>query len=280
MQSANDLSHELMDDDAEENWSVQFAQGDVRTLSLEKLDDAYRLSIIDDETLVWKEGMVRWASLGSVLGVEEVPPAAPPQPRLVAGVGAPLVSAPAQSGVMARVQAPVAVAPKLAVPSLAPQSWQPAAFTIPPPPVAPPRGPFPWFLASVALAVAVFGAFRNDAIGIESSVLGSPSFGTPRAVRALVEKYADAYKTVELPAELLRRPKASSRAAEEESDDSAADSRGRSKVSGPRSRNKGSAGRSERRSESVAGMRDPMQSSNPKRRERASDAYDPLNSKL
>ncbi|MDX2053168.1 MAG: GYF domain-containing protein [Polyangiaceae bacterium] len=358
MQSATDLGRDLMDEEApEENWQVQFSDGDTRTLTLEKLDDFYRLGIIDDATLVWQQGMEGWETLGSVLGVEPeapaqsaiaaspamVPQAYPqggppplgsaPPPRRTSGpqsatvarepalpepgapvsginsrpaAGAPYSTASSQSGVQARTQvsappraefvvaqtdsawppvskpaAPVvASAPPGSVPvvsSALPASLAPAAFTLPPAPL--PSGPS-MGRGSVALLVGValvFGGvalFRNDAL--DQSLLGGPAFGTPRAVDELVKEYRDAYQTVEVPDHLLRQ----STGREDEASDDAGASVKNESISKRRSRRPTggvSAGVSSRSSSS---MNDPLKQSGAKRKARANDEYDPLNSNL
>ncbi|HTM44694.1 MAG TPA: hypothetical protein VL137_07045 [Polyangiaceae bacterium] len=54
---------------ADDSWFVAFGPNDVRTLSLEQLDDAYRLDVINDETLVCSTAMNSWVPLGVVAGV-------------------------------------------------------------------------------------------------------------------------------------------------------------------------------------------------------------------
>src|SRR5438477_48675 len=44
------------------------ASDDIKMMSLGQLDDAYRLSVIDDDTAVWGPGMTGWQPLGVVLG--------------------------------------------------------------------------------------------------------------------------------------------------------------------------------------------------------------------
>src|SRR6188768_3546365 len=67
-----------------DKWHVQIAQDEVKVLSLEQLDDLYRLSIVDSETQVWQTGMTEWQPLRVIAGLDEepAPPArrAPPKP--------------------------------------------------------------------------------------------------------------------------------------------------------------------------------------------------------
>lgn len=55
----------------EETWFVAFGPNDVRALTLEQLDDAYRLDVIDDDTLVQSSSMGQWQRLGEVLGADD-----------------------------------------------------------------------------------------------------------------------------------------------------------------------------------------------------------------
>lgn len=67
-----------------EIWHVLVASDDMKRMNVDQLDDAFRLSLVDASTLVWKAGMKTWQRLGSVAGLddEEAPPTrrAPPPP--------------------------------------------------------------------------------------------------------------------------------------------------------------------------------------------------------
>lgn len=66
-----------------DKWHVQIAPDEVKLLSLEQLDDLYRLSIVDSETQVWQAGMSEWQPLRVIAGLDEPPPVpkrAPPKP--------------------------------------------------------------------------------------------------------------------------------------------------------------------------------------------------------
>ena len=54
-----------------ELWHVLLASDDMKRMNVDQLDDAFRLSLIDGSTLVWKDGMERWRRLGSVADLEE-----------------------------------------------------------------------------------------------------------------------------------------------------------------------------------------------------------------
>jgi len=78
-----------MDDDL---WHVRIAPDDVKQLTLEQLDDLFRLEVIEADTLLWQPGMTEWLPLSVVAGLDEeaaetekvsIPVSAPP-PRPVA----------------------------------------------------------------------------------------------------------------------------------------------------------------------------------------------------
>src|SRR5882724_3564632 len=55
----------------DEKWHVALAPGEVKIVSLEQLDDLFRLSIVDSETKVWQDGMTEWLPLGVIAGIED-----------------------------------------------------------------------------------------------------------------------------------------------------------------------------------------------------------------
>lgn len=52
-------------------WYVAIASDDIKTMTLDQLDDAFRLGVISAETSVWTEGMEAWAPLREVAGLED-----------------------------------------------------------------------------------------------------------------------------------------------------------------------------------------------------------------
>lgn len=52
---------------------VMLGPGEVKTMSLEQLDDSYRLDVIALDTLVWQEGYTEWVPLGVLLGADDEP---------------------------------------------------------------------------------------------------------------------------------------------------------------------------------------------------------------
>ncbi|HEX7672039.1 MAG TPA: hypothetical protein VF395_20735, partial [Polyangiaceae bacterium] len=61
---------ETGDDD---RWHVMIAPGEVKVLTLEQLDDLFRLEIIDENTSVRQSHMSGWLPLGVVAGLEAEP---------------------------------------------------------------------------------------------------------------------------------------------------------------------------------------------------------------
>jgi uncharacterized protein DUF4339 len=58
-------------------WYVAIASDDIKTMSLDQLDDAFRLGVITGETSVWTEGMEAWAPLREVAGLDDSADAQP-----------------------------------------------------------------------------------------------------------------------------------------------------------------------------------------------------------
>jgi hypothetical protein len=55
---------------SEEVWFVAVASDDIKQMSVDQLDEAFRLGIITGETAVWTEGMEAWAPLGQVADLD------------------------------------------------------------------------------------------------------------------------------------------------------------------------------------------------------------------
>jgi hypothetical protein len=62
---------------SDDQWHVRVGN-EVKVLTLEQLDDLFRLEIIDSETKVWQAGMPEWLPLSVVAGMDEPAEAAPP----------------------------------------------------------------------------------------------------------------------------------------------------------------------------------------------------------
>src|SRR5262245_8158315 len=79
------------DDDDSGLWHVRMSSDEVKVLSTTRLDDLFRLPLVDTETRVWQPGMKSWTPLGEVAGLEEDdapttvprPPTPPTPPRPV-----------------------------------------------------------------------------------------------------------------------------------------------------------------------------------------------------
>ncbi|MFZ5894288.1 MAG: hypothetical protein ACOY0T_24720 [Myxococcota bacterium] len=64
-----------------ELWYVATGPGETKLLTLEQLDDLFRLEIIDADTRLWQPGMREWLPLSVVAGLDEPSkPVAPPPP--------------------------------------------------------------------------------------------------------------------------------------------------------------------------------------------------------
>jgi hypothetical protein len=206
-------------------WHVAVAPGDTKILSLEQLDDLFRLDIIDASTRIWQPGMNDWLPLSVVAGLDA--PAPPPPPSARRPVAPPPPPAPQRTALHAVPSAPppapqrntayaqtVPVAnawPPMSTPS---PSFAPASPSFAPAPIesfrpmvlsgramSPPKsggaaGRFVLVLALLAgTAVSLYrnGVVRQAALsaGQEAkylqleTALGGPGFGTPRAIQVL-----------------------------------------------------------------------------------------------
>lgn len=128
---------EVLDEDAlleeesadDEQWHVLMAPGEVKVLSLEQLDDFFRLEVIDENTLVWQEGMKDWAPLSLVAGMDADEKATEP-------LGAPPPAPPAPQVAPAPLFSEVVPAPHARAQAMAPAPVQPAPVPSAPPPPA------------------------------------------------------------------------------------------------------------------------------------------------
>ncbi len=59
-------------------WRVRVAPDDEKVLTLEQVDDLFRLGMIDENTMLWQEGMSEWLPLRVVAGLDDEADAAPP----------------------------------------------------------------------------------------------------------------------------------------------------------------------------------------------------------
>lgn len=56
---------------SEDQWHVEVEPGEVKIMSLEQLDDLYRLEVISASTKVWQPGMTEWLPLAIIAGLED-----------------------------------------------------------------------------------------------------------------------------------------------------------------------------------------------------------------
>ena len=140
-----------------DKWHVALAPDEVKIVSLEQLDDLYRLSIVDDETNVWKAGMSEWQPLRVIAGLDEPPPArpkppaprsAPPAPPRRQSVG----PAPTQTAQRSVSPTPTRPAPRSVGPAPAPAYAAPAPRPVAPAPAY--AAPAPTYTAPLSIAPA------------------------------------------------------------------------------------------------------------------------------
>jgi hypothetical protein len=122
----------------EERWHVRIAPGEVKLLTLEQIDDLFRLDMIDGDTLLRQDGTEQWLPLRVVAGLDDeaaAPPAVvrsappPPPPPVVRSAPPPPPPPP-----IVRNAPPPPPAP-LPPPS-EPAPFAPSPSFVPPPPVS------------------------------------------------------------------------------------------------------------------------------------------------
>jgi uncharacterized protein DUF4339 len=96
----------------DDKWHVEFEPNEVKIVSLDQLDDLFRLSIVDSETKVWQAGMSEWQPLRVIAGLDEQPTPAPKR-------SPPRPPAPPLRSVAPSVR-PAPPAPRSATPSVRP----------------------------------------------------------------------------------------------------------------------------------------------------------------
>jgi hypothetical protein len=136
----------MADDDL---WHVRLAPDEVKQLTLEQLDDLFRLEVIEASTLIWQPGMTEWLPLSVVAGLGEEDPepvhiavSEPPTRRMAQTATSwppqPVRSAPPRSAPPPPSKRSVTPAPPSA--TVTASSWPPpAAWSNPPPRTAPPN---------------------------------------------------------------------------------------------------------------------------------------------
>jgi hypothetical protein len=127
----------------DERWHVRIAPDEVKLLTLEQVDDLFRLDMIDENTLLRQEGSSEWLPLRVVAGLDEDEPASiaavpsapppPPPPLPAPSERAPFVHSPSFAPPPVSARVPNAL-PKPPSPSFTP----PPSVAPPAPRVAPP----------------------------------------------------------------------------------------------------------------------------------------------
>ncbi|HEX6273641.1 MAG TPA: GYF domain-containing protein [Polyangiaceae bacterium] len=128
----------------DELWHVRISADEVKELTLEQIDDLYRLDVIDADTQLWQDGMDEWLPLRVVAGLDEpevvnvsIPPTVPPAAMATTNASWPPVPAAPQSF---RPSPPSARPPISNPPPApgAPQSFRPSPPSARPPISNPP----------------------------------------------------------------------------------------------------------------------------------------------
>lgn len=150
---------------AEDTFFVLLAENDVKQMTLDQLDDSYRLDIIDDGTLVWQPGFTEWVPLQVLIG--EVEEAQPVSIAPSSAYSAPAHSAPAYS--TSAFSAPGAGAPPSSLGGMAvghPESIAPLSLGS----VTPPSQASAWFSRSLIAMASVASLFVLHQNGVTHSV--------------------------------------------------------------------------------------------------------------
>jgi len=80
---------------SEDVWFVAVSSDDIKQMSVDQLDEAFRLGLISAQTAVWTEGMEAWAPLGEVADLDsDESSSADPEPAAAAAFAASPFSAP------------------------------------------------------------------------------------------------------------------------------------------------------------------------------------------
>ena len=181
-----------------EIWHVLIASDDMKRMNVEQLDDAFRLSLVDASTMVWKAGMKTWQSLGAVAGIEDEPetvvrwiePPPPPRPK-ARPAPRPPSRAPAPVPASFHTAITPVFAPQLVAPVYAPPLYAPDPYVLPKRRVSiPSEVNFRrsssgvrwgrWLVALLLITGGVLGAYRQNLLrdgarrlGIENRYLNS-----------------------------------------------------------------------------------------------------------
>ncbi len=216
---------------------VQVAEDEVKQMSLDQLDTAYRVDIIDLSTLVWQPGYTEWIPLAVLLGdppEEDHYSLAPSMPAPLPGVGisptprrpAPAPSAPPSPQSQAPSYAPKPASfappaasaqstlPPISAPSTAPNSLSAVSNSYIPQIPAPAPKASPWYARTLvaAAALSAIGVAHRHGAGYElagaidgdssekvwAARLGEPSPATPYGLERWLGEVEDKYALNEL----------------------------------------------------------------------------------
>jgi hypothetical protein len=212
-------------------WHVMIAD-DMKRMNVEQLDDAFRLSLVDASTLVWKAGMRTWQSLGAVAGLEDdegedsvtrlraAVPTPPPPPRPLARP-APKPPTPRRLAPIVAPPSALAMNPFLAATPVISQPFAPVVAPVARRAVLDSAVDFRrkgrgvrwgrWATLAMVLAVGVLGAYRQNLlregarrIGVENKYL----YGERRVTEYVSAKAPPAVKQVLTQLALLPGPNA------------------------------------------------------------------------
>lgn len=166
-------------------WHVMLASDDMKRMNVDQLDDAFRLSLVDSSTPVWKAGMETWRRLGSIAGIEDEvetiarpvravqqrsaarrpqPPSAPPPPRPAPRALAATAVNPFGATAPFGTTAPVFSAPKLLAPVYeAAPTYAAPVYAAPSPALA---APDPYVMPRRRVALPSEVDFRRSSSGV------------------------------------------------------------------------------------------------------------------
>jgi hypothetical protein len=175
----------------DELWHVRISADEVKQLTLEQIDDLYRLEVIDADTQLWQDGMDEWLPLRVVAGLDEeevvnvsIPPTVPP-PKMVSTNSSwppPAVARPSttNSSWPPQVSASKAPSPQSVRPP--PPSSRPAAFAATAPSWPPAAG------GSTSVPASPFGlspSFAPPPASVRPQVLSPVPFNYPRPMNPM-----------------------------------------------------------------------------------------------
>jgi hypothetical protein len=199
-------------DEPEESFHVLMEDKSVRVLSIEQIDDFYRLGVLEENTLLWQTGMSGWQRLSDLAGLDEHDVSTNTANAKTRESSVPTARYNACPTKIDNVAPQVRFAQRPVQPDLL--SAPPVAMTLTPEPdlsVEPRSNHWLIRLSIITAALLVLG--RNDALWILSNTLkqgssylnterrafGGPLFGTTRAVEQLIAETGGPLQPVRVP---------------------------------------------------------------------------------